>query len=442
MQVAPSACESSSSSYRLPAETRAPASAAFDPEGAYQQTLVELAGVSKLRLLPINLDVVLITSRVLGALPGLRALQPELQKQIPHLDGTLVERLRRQAVALQHANALYNMTSSKVPSVAPLADELTALRQQLRSCARDLALHGLMDAEPLERIGRKRGYRALAEEVLTLAALFRQRWPSIVGRTPLPPERLQLAESLAFGLLSALGRRGRAPEAFLQAACTRQQLFTLLVRTYDRLRRAVRYVRLQQRDAEQFAPSLYAGRTGRSEARRTRARQPIARAHEQTPHVGLAPVEIAEPAPDPSRRRGEQAEADPARAELEPHVRREPAPAEAVTQPQRALTENRDREVKGASTKGQRTRGTSNALRRSLFVRARCWSGARSRQNVPHPRLPASPTCPEGLRTELTVRAVEHAPSACPTAPLRSSRALARRAHALPITASAVSSPA
>ena len=47
----------------------------------------------------------------------------------------------------------------------------------------------------------------------------------------------------------------------------RQRLFTLFVNAYDQARRAVGYLRWNEGDADQIAPSLYAGRSnGRRKA--------------------------------------------------------------------------------------------------------------------------------------------------------------------------------
>lgn len=100
---------------------------------------------------------------------------------------------------------------------------------------------------------------------MALAAMFRERC-SVIGKTPLTWEQLERAGALAMQLLTALGRRGKPPAAFQDAVRIRQQIFTLLVRAYNKVRKAVRYVRWWHRDEERFAPSLYRGRTGKAPA--------------------------------------------------------------------------------------------------------------------------------------------------------------------------------
>jgi hypothetical protein len=93
-------------------------------------------------LLPINLDVMTVTTTVLGALPELRRWEPELRAEIRAFDAALADRLERYTVALQQAQARYNATSSRRESLVPLAADLARLRKQLLSQARSLTYSG------------------------------------------------------------------------------------------------------------------------------------------------------------------------------------------------------------------------------------------------------------------------------------------------------------
>ena len=65
---------------------------------------------------------------------------------------------------------------------------------------------------------------------------------------------------MAVELLEAVSERDRAAVAAKDVKVIRQQAFTLFVRTYNDVRRAIAYVRGKQGDADQIAPSLYKGR--------------------------------------------------------------------------------------------------------------------------------------------------------------------------------------
>ncbi|MEY2932352.1 MAG: hypothetical protein RL033_3101, partial [Pseudomonadota bacterium] len=146
------------------------------PEVAYANTLAEVANLAGQRLLPINLDVMKLSSTILGALPSFRLLQPRILAEMRNFDARLFDRIERYTMALLHAHALYRSTRSKRESLAPLAGELATLRKQLQAQAHSMTYRGWVDAAFVARIGQQRGHRALASDVLTLATAFRQRW--------------------------------------------------------------------------------------------------------------------------------------------------------------------------------------------------------------------------------------------------------------------------
>ncbi|MEY2934143.1 MAG: hypothetical protein RL033_4892, partial [Pseudomonadota bacterium] len=192
------------------ASERHAAAQAIEPpaDQTYESVLVELENIPSAQpLLPINLDVLRVSSTVLAALPLLRALQADLQSEIRRYDAGLCERLRRYTVALLEAHARYRATSSKRERVAPLASPLALLRKQLLSQARSMTYCGWVEPEALARLGKERGYRGLVGDVLALVALFRLRWADIAGHTSFTLPALGEAERLALELLAATGRR-------------------------------------------------------------------------------------------------------------------------------------------------------------------------------------------------------------------------------------------
>lgn len=89
-------------------------------------------------------------------------------------------------------------------------------------------------------------------------AFWTQR--SCASQTAVTEADLDRAEVLSDQIVVGIGRRKCGIPSNAAAALERQQTFTLMVRTYDQLRRAVHYVRWDEGDAEDIAPSLYAGR--------------------------------------------------------------------------------------------------------------------------------------------------------------------------------------
>src|SRR5688572_5909064 len=92
--------------------------------------------------------------------------------------------------------------------------------------------------------------------------MMREKWSEVQGRTALQAAELDAAEALADRLVSGVGAREQGPTIVLEAADRRRRAFSLFARAYDQARRAVIYLRWDQGDADDIAPSLYAGRGG------------------------------------------------------------------------------------------------------------------------------------------------------------------------------------
>ena len=119
-----------------------------------------------------------------------------------------------------------------------------------------------MDGQRLAELKKVPGYRALASDVLALVALFKQHWSVLENKTPVTLAALNDAGNRAVELLAAVGMREQGPIPTGEAARLRQKAYTLFVRAYEDTRRAVVYLRAADGDADEIAPSLYAGRGG------------------------------------------------------------------------------------------------------------------------------------------------------------------------------------
>jgi hypothetical protein len=93
-------------------------------------------------------------------------------------------------------------------------------------------------------------------------ALLEQHGSLVENKTPVTLAALNDAGNRAVELLAAVGLREQGPISTGEAARLRQKAYRLFVRAYDDVRRAVVYLRSPQGDADEIAPSLYAGRGG------------------------------------------------------------------------------------------------------------------------------------------------------------------------------------
>lgn len=215
----------------------------------------------------INIDIPQSVSVVLGVLPGLTDLRPRIVKELPEFKRSSLDKLERYALAAWYAHLLNLAPSQPVKPLKDLLAEGAKVRANLLSDAEALARRELLDGPTVAQIRAGHGNIDLANDLVALAALFTSNWSTIGGRTAATLEEIEQAGALGPSILAALGVRENAPVIVpAEAAERRARAFTLFVRAYDQVRRAVTYLRWDDGDADVLAPSLYRGRGGRGQA--------------------------------------------------------------------------------------------------------------------------------------------------------------------------------
>lgn len=265
----------------------------FRMGGAYDELLDEIQSVPDAELIHINIDIPTAVTTVLGTLPEIRALRPQIKAELKGVDLARFDKLERYADALFHAHTLYVTSLKPVEPLAELVAEATRVRDMLYMDAMALAHRGLLDAQQLRDVKTGPGYRPLAVDLSSMVAVFRATWDTLKAKTAVSPSELALAESLAKRLLNAIGQRETQNVA--EVAAIRQRAFSLFVRTYDQMRKVVSFLRWDVGDAERIAPSLYASRM----ARKKGEREPAEGAEEPTPSTSTGnakPGDEAKPA--------------------------------------------------------------------------------------------------------------------------------------------------
>jgi hypothetical protein len=233
--------------------TSAPPS--VDSLEAYERVRAEIEAVPASEVSVVNIDILIGVTTVLGSLPKLRQLRPQLAA-IPGFDIPRFDRLEPIARALGHTHTLL-LRSSARPPIAELVEQAVKLREVLLMDATALATRGLLDSAALRGLKGAVGYRNLAFDLGALSNLLLQVWSQVRGKCAVQESELSLARTLADRLLTAVGRRQFESPAQSAATLTRARAFTVFVKSYDQIRRAVTYLRWDEDDANEFAPSLY-----------------------------------------------------------------------------------------------------------------------------------------------------------------------------------------
>ncbi len=233
---------------------------------AFDSVRDEIAAVPASALAPINLEIPPAARRGLVVAERLAPLMPEFAL-LYDLDLRAIGKLQTYALALLHAQALVDLTEREVTPLSALVAEATPLRANLLATAEMLAHFGLVSAERLAGIHRRRGFAALADDLLTLALLLRGAWDRVKDKVCVTRADVERAVSLSGCLHKALGTRESEVDPLIEPCdprFVRAQAYTLFVRAYAECRRAVTYLRWHQGDVRRIVPSLRPRRTSRT----------------------------------------------------------------------------------------------------------------------------------------------------------------------------------
>lgn len=208
----------------------------------------------------LNLDVPSAVATVLGALPEILAFRTDLEKHIPTFDLKHVDQLHTYALALSHAFAQNKSATPNGDNLAELNVEGSTLRDNLLADLTTLARRGRVNPAAFKSCKGYVGYKNVATELQVLTTVARANWSQIEGKCGISPEELERGEKVATHMLRLVGLREQATEIASAATDQRDRAFKLFIDSYDQVRRALQYLRWDEDDVEDIAPSLYAGR--------------------------------------------------------------------------------------------------------------------------------------------------------------------------------------
>lgn len=237
---------------------------ALQARSAYAAIQPELDAMDGKNLVGLNLDIPTSVVTVLGCMPELRQLKARLIEDLPNVDPSLFEKTEQYAYALRHADILHTAASKPAEPIAEIAAQLKELHSRLEADARALGQRKLIDPARLAFLTGVRAFQSMTSDVFLLVELFRKNWDTIVGKTAVTPAELDLAESLAERLDTAVGIREQGPANASVTAANRRKAFHLFIKSYDETRRVVGFLRWHDKDADTIAPSLFAARMRKS----------------------------------------------------------------------------------------------------------------------------------------------------------------------------------
>lgn len=231
---------------------------------AFASVAQECADLPPSELSPINVDIPRAVAIAIGAVPHVATLRDRAAK-LPDFDVACIDKLGTYALAAwyTHLMALPEVVPSRL---AALLEEAKPLREDALLAAELLARKGFFDKKAIAAIRAGQGNLDTANDLVALAAVFAAGWPRVENRTTVVWAEVERASTLGPEILIALGERNQPgvqlPDA-TNPAERRVRAYTLFARAYDQCRRAAAFLRWDQNDADDIAPSLQTGRAGR-----------------------------------------------------------------------------------------------------------------------------------------------------------------------------------
>lgn len=213
-------------------------------------------------LAPVNLDVMSAVRTTEGILPKIANQRATIAKQLPSFDVQLFDELEDRALALGHAQTVYENAQLPPPILPSLYDEATSAHDIALAEAKMLIKRGLLPEQSLSRLKGGNGFRNLIDDMFALSEALKSHWEKVSTRTTLTLDELNHMEGIADRMNQTLGIREQMPELQASAARDRQSAYTLFVQAYGEVRAAIAYVRRKEDDVDSIMPSLFAGRGG------------------------------------------------------------------------------------------------------------------------------------------------------------------------------------
>ncbi len=252
---------------------------------AYRSQLPLIMAVPEAELLTVNVDIPSVITTLVGSLPEILALRSEVENRLPMFDVTKFDQLENVSFALAHTQGMYMSAVATPSDLRELVDLATKKRELVVSDATALINRGLIPAGSLDKLNGPNGYKNVAFDLVAVTQLLRAHWHAVEGKTAVSAKELDELTTLADQVITAVGLRDQGPRSTPEATLIRQKAFTLVVKTYDQVRRAVHYLRWEHGDAEKIAPSLYAGRRRKSSSKQ---------GEESTPELPASDVSLQE----------------------------------------------------------------------------------------------------------------------------------------------------
>ena len=223
---------------------------------AFASILAQIRAVEESNYKDITVDVRAAVTTATRAWPHIRLLRSRFATELPRFPISQFDNLETYALALGHAQALYERAIVIPASLVELAYRAVKTR--------DIVLAELNSIDGPKRTWcpifaethDTKGYKNIAKEVRILLLFLSSRLLKGSSLTGISIEDMDQAEALAKQLEAATVQHQRRPVVPKQVDCDLRAAFTLFINAYQRVRVAIAYLRFDEDDAAVIAPPL------------------------------------------------------------------------------------------------------------------------------------------------------------------------------------------
>lgn len=261
-------------------------------QSAYEATAAEREAITE--VVPNNFDIAQAYDVVVANAPRLEQFADELAV-ITAFDPTLPKRAITYANAAVHAAMLERFAP---PSMSKDESDAVALCVELYpkffSTAESLVKESLLPATVMAAAATGLTHRDRVHAMNRFVFAFRAHESVIVNNSTIKRETIEKVANAVAIALPALSARDLPSDAQRDAARERMKSAMLLFHAWNQTRRAMHWLRWEEQDADQWAPSFFSQRGARSEKSKpdtdsNPASKPVA------PVTPVAPVAPAKP---------------------------------------------------------------------------------------------------------------------------------------------------
>jgi hypothetical protein len=220
-----------------------------------------IRAIAREQLLRPTVDPLHLSAVALGAAPRIMQFRPRMEKFHDEVDLDLIDALPELAHALAYATGDYVRLTGSEESLQELIQEGIALRSLLIDVKELCERQGLIKGTHITQNPRLVGSVNVSRDLTAAKRFYEECDEELLKKLPITAEQIARADYLATRLLEGAGTRRATPAEVAEAELIQLQAFTCLMMAYDEARAIVKLLRRRQGDAEEIAPSPFAGRT-------------------------------------------------------------------------------------------------------------------------------------------------------------------------------------